>query len=135
MLEHCEEDDRESILTELHGHTMGLISDQFGNYVIQHVIENGEEKDRSRMIDEVMSQLLSYSKHKFASNVVEKSIEFGEETQRRQIIQALTSSNERGESPLLGLMRDQYGNYVIRMLPDLTAVLVANPSQRKCLGS
>jgi mRNA-binding protein PUF3 len=26
----------------------------------------------------------------------------------------LTSSNERGESPLLGLMRDQYGNYVIQ---------------------
>ncbi|GFF59833.1 pumilio homolog 2 [Aspergillus lentulus] len=114
MLEHCEEEDRESILAELHACTAHLIPDQFGNYVIQHVIENGEEKDRSRMINVVLSQLLMYSKHKFASNVVEKSIEFGEESQRRQIISTLTSANERGESPLLGLMRDQYGNYVIQ---------------------
>ena len=114
MLEHCEEVDRESILAELHACTVNLIPDQFGNYVIQHVIENGDEKDRNRMVSIVMSQLLAYSKHKFASNVVEKSIEYGTETQRHQIISTLTSSNERGESPLLGLMRDQYGNYVIR---------------------
>ncbi|OJJ43807.1 hypothetical protein ASPZODRAFT_145747 [Penicilliopsis zonata CBS 506.65] len=114
MLEHCEEVDRESILAELHACTPNLIPDQFGNYVIQHVIENGEEKDRSVMVNVVISQLLVYSKHKFASNVVEKSIEFGETNQRRHIIQMLTLPNERGESPLLGLMRDQYGNYVIQ---------------------
>ncbi|KAL2002502.1 hypothetical protein VTN02DRAFT_6637 [Thermoascus thermophilus] len=114
MLEHCEEVDRQSILAELHACTASLIPDQFGNYVIQHVIENGEETDRSRMISIVISQLLVFSKHKFASNVVEKSIEFGEDGQRRQIIHMLTSPNERGENPLLGLMRDQYGNYVIQ---------------------
>jgi mRNA-binding protein PUF3 len=114
MLEHCQEVDRQSILAELHACTTNLIPDQFGNYVIQHVIENGDEKDRTRMIDIVMGQLLAYSKHKFASNVVEKSIEFGAEHERKHIISTLTSANERGESPLLGLMRDQYGNYVIR---------------------
>ncbi|KAJ5778924.1 Armadillo-like helical [Penicillium paradoxum] len=114
MLEHCEEVDRQSILAELHACTSNLIPDQFGNYVIQHVIENGDEKDRTRMIDIVMGQLLAYSKHKFASNVVEKSIEFGAEHERIHIISTLTSSNDRGESPLLGLMRDQYGNYVIQ---------------------
>ncbi|OQD78531.1 hypothetical protein PENDEC_c001G01616 [Penicillium decumbens] len=114
MLEHCEEVDRQSILAELHACTANLIPDQFGNYVIQHVIENGEDQDRDRMIAIVMSQLLAYSKHKFASNVVEKSIEFGDEDQRHNIISTLTSPNDRGESPLLGLMRDQYGNYVIQ---------------------
>ncbi|PYI25676.1 mRNA binding protein Pumilio 2 [Aspergillus indologenus CBS 114.80] len=116
MLEHCEQADRESILAELHPCTAKLISDQFGNYVIQHVIENGEEKDRSRMINVVIGQLLTYSKHKFASNVVEKSIEFGEKSQRRQIIDTLTSVNDRGDTPLIGLMRDQYGNYVIQKI-------------------
>ena len=132
MLEHCEEIDRESILAELHACTSNLIPDQFGNYVIQHVIENGDEKDRSRMIQIVMSQLLAYSKHKFASNVVEKSIEFGEESQRHHIISTLTSPNDRGESPLLGLMRDQYGNYVIRKSSwCLSEVSHTNPTQRK----
>lgn len=114
MLEHCEEADRESILAELHTSTASLIPDQFGNYVIQHVIENGEEKDRSRMIAVVISQVHHFSKHKFASNVVEKSIEFGQESQRQEIIRLLTTPNERGENPLPGLVRDQYGNYVIR---------------------
>jgi mRNA-binding protein PUF3 len=137
MLEHCEEVDRESILAELHACTANLIPDQFGNYVIQHVIENGEEKDRDRMIQIVMSQLLAYSKHKFASNVVEKSIEFGTADQRHNIISTLTSPNERGESPLLGLMRDQYGNYVIRksnsyrtlFLSDITYRESSRPAQ------
>ncbi|KAH8695086.1 armadillo-type protein [Talaromyces proteolyticus] len=114
MLEHCETPDRESILAELHICTESLIPDQFGNYVIQHVIENGDEKDRSRMISAVVKNIHNFSKHKFASNVVEKSIEFGEDTQRREIIRLLTAHNDRGESPLLGLMRDQYGNYVIQ---------------------
>ncbi|KAE8372881.1 armadillo-type protein [Aspergillus bertholletiae] len=114
MLEHCKEEDREAILAELHVCTGKLIPDQFGNYVIQHVIENGEDKDRSRMVTIVLSNLLTYSKHKFASNVVEKSIEFGEESQRHKIISMLTSTDEDGENPLLGLIRDQFGNYVIQ---------------------
>ncbi|KAL4898579.1 armadillo-type protein [Aspergillus ambiguus] len=114
LLEHCTEDDREAILAELHECTARLIPDQFGNYVIQHVIQNGQEKDRSRMITVVMSNLLAFSKHKFASNVVEKSIEFGSPVQRRQIVSKLTSPNEDGQNPLEGLIRDQYGNYVIQ---------------------
>ncbi|KAK1149860.1 mRNA binding protein puf3 [Aspergillus melleus] len=114
MLEHCKQVDREQILSELHACTTKLIPDQFGNYVIQHVIEHGEEKDRSAMINIVISNLMSHSKHKFASNVVEKSIEFGEEGQRCHIISMLTQSNDRSESPLPALIRDQYGNYVIQ---------------------
>lgn len=134
MLEHCEEVDRESILAELHACTATLIPDQFGNYVIQHVIENGDEKDRSRMINIVISQIHNFSKHKFASNVVEKSIEFGEESQRLEVIRLLTAPNERGESPLLALMRDQYGNYVIRKSPTSCLSIMANSSTEKVLG-
>jgi mRNA-binding protein PUF3 len=133
MLEHCDEPDRQSILAELHACTASLIPDQFGNYVIQHVIENGEEKDRARIISIVISQLLVFSKHKFASNVVEKSIEFGEPGQRSDILRLLTTPNERGENPLLGLMRDQYGNYVIRKCLDLLAT--AHRFQYLLIGS
>jgi mRNA-binding protein PUF3 len=130
MLEHCEESDKQSILAELHACTASLIPDQFGNYVIQHVIQNGDERDRSRIISIVMLQLLSFSKHKFASNVVEKSVEYGSAVQRSEILNLLITPNERGESPLFGLMRDQYGNYVIRtsIIPLLLAFANANPS-------
>lgn len=114
MLEHCNEADRESILAELHVCSASLIPDQFGNYVIQHVIENGQEKDRLRMIAVVISQLVMFSRHKFASNVVEKTIEFGQASDRSEILRIFTATNERGDTPLLGLMRDQFGNYVVR---------------------
>jgi mRNA-binding protein PUF3 len=114
MLEHCEEKAKQSILGEIHGCVSALIDDQYGNYVIQHVIENGDETDRSRAVSVVISQLFMYSKHKFASNVVEKSIEFGSPGQRAEILRLLTATSEVGENPALALVRDQYGNYVIR---------------------
>ena len=56
-----------------------------------------------------------FSRHKFASNVVEKSIAHGNDEQRREIVKMITTARSDGSSPLQVLMRDQYGNYVIRM--------------------
>jgi mRNA-binding protein PUF3 len=136
MLEHCEESARQSILRELHGCVPTLIIDQFGNYVIQHVIENGEEPDRSKIIAVVISQLFMYSKHKFASNVVEKSIEFGEPGQKAEILRLLTVANDKGDNPALALVRDQYGNYVIResLLISTSTCNIADSSLEKVLG-
>lgn len=114
MLEHCNEHTRFAILQELHSCTHTLISDQYGNYVTQHIIQHGRPEDRSKIIRMIIGSLVSYSKHKFASNVVEKSIEFGSFDERLQIVSKLTVTNERGESPVQGLIRDQYGNYVVR---------------------
>ena len=114
MLEHCEEPTRSAVLHELHLCAPSLINDQYGNYVTQHVIEHGRPEDRGRIIDLIIQNLVTFSKHKFASNVVEKSIEFGSKNERQRIVQTLTLMNERGESPVSTLIRDQYGNYVVR---------------------
>ena len=116
MLEHCEEPTRTAVLQELHACAPSLIVDQYGNYVTQHVIEHGREEDRSRIIALVTNQLSNFSKHKFASNVVEKSIQYGSKEERRKIVSTLTAVNEKGESPSQSLIRDQYGNYVIRKI-------------------
>jgi mRNA-binding protein PUF3 len=88
--------------------------DQYGNYVTQHVIEHGRDEDRSRIIALLTDQLSDFSRHKFASNVVEKSIQFGSKQERHKIVATLTAVNDKGESPSQSLIRDQYGNYVIR---------------------
>ncbi|MCJ1353527.1 MAG: mRNA binding protein puf3 [Icmadophila ericetorum] len=116
MLEHCQEPARGLLLEELHFCASSLIVDQYGNYVTQHVIEHGRPDDRAKIISLITSQLITYSKHKFASNVVEKSIQFGTDDQRQEIVRILTLMDEKGESPLQQLMRDQYGNYVIQKL-------------------
>lgn len=40
ILEHCTPEQVAPILEELHSHAEQLVQDQFGNYVIQHVLGN-----------------------------------------------------------------------------------------------
>lgn len=114
LLEHGTEADKAEIMGELHASAQILITDQYGNYVAQHVLQNGEPEDRERIIKLVMGQLLTLSKHKFASNVVEKCIEYGTPAQRTTIREQLTTAGPDGNNPLQQMMRDQFGNYVIR---------------------
>ncbi|TKA71826.1 hypothetical protein B0A49_06169 [Cryomyces minteri] len=118
MLEHCEEPTQTAILQELHACGSALIPDQYGNYVTQHVIEHGKPEDRAKVIELVKAQLLGFSKHKFASNVVEKCLVHGTDAQRKGIMLQMGEKNERGESTLVMLIRDGYGNYVIQKLLD-----------------
>lgn len=115
ILEHCGEQAQAAILKELYACGGSLIQDQYGNYVTQHVIEHGKDEERAKIIALVTAELVQFSKHKFASNVVEKSIEFGTDEQRRSFLSILTTTPPNGNPPLQSLMRDQYGNYVIRM--------------------
>jgi ribosomal protein S7 len=114
MLEYCRPEVKRMILDELLEHILPLISDSYGNYVVQHIIQNGEPHDRRRVVTIVLQQLLTFSKHKFASNIVEKSMDCADEDQRREILRGLTAPDAQGVTPVLSLMRDQYGNYVLR---------------------
>ena len=33
----------------MHNHTEALIQDQYGNYVVQHVLDHGLDKDKSKI--------------------------------------------------------------------------------------
>lgn len=90
------------------------------NYVIQHVIERGKPEDREKIISGVLGQVLELSKHKFASNVVEKCVAFGSYDDRQQIIDEIMEVNTDSSSPLLAMMKDGFGNYVIQKLLDVT---------------
>ncbi|KEF61182.1 uncharacterized protein A1O9_02747 [Exophiala aquamarina CBS 119918] len=114
MLEHCQPKVKRVILDELLQNIQPLILDSYGNYVVQHIIQSGEPQDRRFVVNIVIKQLLVFSKHKFASNIVEKSIDFADQDQRIEILRQLTTPDEMGSTPVLGLMRDQFGNYVLQ---------------------
>lgn len=78
----------------------GLIQDQYGNYVIQHVIQYGRVDDQTLVVGEVRSSLLAYAQHKFASNVVEKCLQFGSHEQKNAIIDEITQADENKYTPL-----------------------------------
>ncbi|KIV91149.1 hypothetical protein PV10_05722 [Exophiala mesophila] len=114
MLEYCQPNAKRMILNELLENIQPLILDSYGNYVVQHIIEGGELQDRRRIVNIVLSNLVNFSKHKFASNIVEKSIECADSDQRMAILRGLTAPDSNGRTPVMDLMSDQYGNYVLQ---------------------
>ena len=109
------------ILTELHSSMQqGMIADQYGNYVVQHVVQKGDPQDKAQVFRLVIAGLEGYSKHKFASNVVEKCIEFSDDLWRREVVNVLTAADQRrseGDTTLVSMIKDNFGNYVIRGPP------------------
>lgn len=120
MLEFCSGYPKRVILELLHGFTLHLVEDQYGNYVVQHVIERGDQRDRDRVMAVVKSSILSFSRHKFASNVVEKCFVYGSPKQRDELIHEILTPRADGIVPLHVMMKDQFANYVIQKLLDVT---------------
>ncbi len=114
VLEYGNETDKAAIMSELHHSAQVLIPDSFGNYVVQHVIKHGTAEDRAKIVAIVTNHLLTFSKHKYASNVVEKCIERATPEQLRGIREHLSEPGDEHSGPLPLMIRDQYGNYVVR---------------------
>lgn len=127
LLEYSNAEDQAFILSELNKFTYFLIQDQYGNYVIQHIIEFGRPKDKEAIFHTVSGSVVEFSKHKFASNVVEKAVMFGTDAQRASILDEVLVDNEKDDDSLvddksaLGLMmKDQFANYVVQKLVDVS---------------
>ena len=71
-----------------------MCQDQYGNYVVQHVVEHGPPDDRSQIIGTVRGKIVVLSQHKFASNVIEKCVMFGSRQERSQLIDEVCSFND-----------------------------------------
>ncbi|KAJ1569158.1 Pumilio 2, partial [Nowakowskiella sp. JEL0078] len=123
IFEHCTDDhtgnrgaNAKPLLDELHRYTLNLIQDQYGNYVIQHVLEHGKPQDKALIVGKVRGQVLQMSKHKFASNVIEKCVAFGTRRDRQMLIDEVIQGKPDGTSPLVAMMKDQFANYVVQKM-------------------
>ena len=100
---------------------LALIIDQFGNYVIQSILQLNINKYSS-----VIALLLSdnapyYSKHRYSCNVVEKCFDFCEKKERNILIKKLSSPEV-----ITDLILDEHGNYVIQKV-----LYYADPKKRE----
>jgi len=108
----------ENLYNELFPNFTELAQDQFGNYVLQHVAEFGSPPHRARATDLVCQNLAAMSCHKFASNVVEKVLTFGNASGHHRILDSALTIVPGEEPPVLRMMKDRYGNYVVQKLLD-----------------
>ncbi|XP_051510654.1 pumilio homolog 2-like isoform X4 [Myxocyprinus asiaticus] len=128
ILEHCTQEQTLPILEELHQHSEQLGQDQYGNYVIQHVLEHGRPEDKSKIVAEVRGKVLALSQHKFASNVVEKCVIHSSRAERALLIDEVCCQKDGPHSALYTMMKDQYANYVVQRMIDMS-----EPAQRKII--
>ncbi|KAJ3123181.1 mRNA binding protein puf3, partial [Physocladia obscura] len=102
IFEHCGDESGPQLtayaplIEELHRYTINLIQDQYGNYVIQHVLERGKPADKALITSKVRGQVLQMSKHKFASNVVEKCVAYGSKQDRQMLIEEVIAVRSDG---------------------------------------
>ncbi|CAL2050171.1 unnamed protein product [Caenorhabditis brenneri] len=127
VLEYCNDEQKQPVLDALNLHLKQLVLDQYGNYVIQHVIEHGSAKDKEQIVKDVINDdLLKFAQHKFASNVIEKCLSFGSQEDRNLIIDKVCGDPNDASPPLLLMMKDPFANYVVQKMLD-----VADPQHRK----
>ncbi|CAA0821201.1 Pumilio homolog 5 [Striga hermonthica] len=128
ILEYCSDDSRcRSIVDEILERVYDLAHDQYGNYVIQHVLERGKPSERRQIIERFSGNIVRMSQHKYASNVVEKCLEFGDAAERELLIEEILMQSEDNDN-LLGMMKDQFANYVVQKILD-----ISNEDQRERL--
>ncbi|KAK9063407.1 hypothetical protein SSX86_017277 [Deinandra increscens subsp. villosa] len=114
VLEHCHDPKTQSIvMDEILKSINMLAQDQYGNYVIQHVLEHGKPHERKCIIDELTGQIVKMSQQKFASNVVEKCLTFGTPEERQTLVTEMLGTTDENE-PLQVMMKDQFANYVVQ---------------------
>ncbi|TFY82620.1 hypothetical protein EWM64_g1389 [Hericium alpestre] len=128
--EHLTEEQVRPLLDELHKYAINLMQDQFGNYVIQFVLEHGKPHDRALIISKLRGQMLHMSRHKFASNVCEKALVCADADSRRALIDEIMTPKHDGVSPIVTMMKDQFANYVLQR-----ALTVVEGDQREELIS
>ncbi|CAA6655011.1 unnamed protein product [Spirodela intermedia] len=114
VLEYCDDPKTQRIMMdEILLSVCMLAEDQYGNYVVQHVLEHGKPHERSAIIKKLAGQIIQMSQQKFASNVVEKCLTFGSPAERQILVHEMLGSTDENE-PLQAMMKDQFGNYVVQ---------------------
>ncbi|KAK1298977.1 hypothetical protein QJS10_CPB14g01612 [Acorus calamus] len=114
VLEHCHDPMTQQIMMdEILKCVCMLAQDQYGNYVVQHVLEHGKPHERSAIITKLAGQIVQMSQQKFASNVVEKCLTFGGPIEREVLVNEMLGTTDENE-PLQAMMKDQFANYVVQ---------------------
>ncbi|MBA0578726.1 hypothetical protein Gorai_021000, partial [Gossypium raimondii] len=98
ILEHCKNPKTQNkVMDEILGSVSMLAQDQYGNYVVQHVLEHGKPHERSIIIKELAGKIVHMSQQKFASNVVEKCLTFGGPAERLLLVNEMLGSTDENE--------------------------------------
>ena len=100
---------QETLLIRIAEQTDALITNQYGNYVLQFVLSKRSNSVNGIIVENILKRIIDYAKQKYSSNVIEKCFEFCEQGLRNKIIAAIKTYEV-----IVTLLFDMYGNYVLQ---------------------
>lgn len=106
-------------MNEVLANTVSIAKGQWGNWVIQHILEQAEKsQDREAAFDIVLEEAVQLSMDQFASKVVEKALRIGGDQFLSKFIKRISNNDsvKRPRMALIDIASDQYGNYVVQWL-------------------
>ncbi|KAE8723425.1 Pumilio-like protein 5 [Hibiscus syriacus] len=104
---HCCVEDKESVYKEVLPHASRLMTDVFGNYVIQKFFEHGSPEQRNELADQLVGNMLNFSLQMYGCRVIQKALEVIELDQKIRLVEEL-------DDHVMKCVRDQNGNHVIQ---------------------
>eukprot|EP00371_Babesia_bovis_P001206 XP_001609853.1 pumilio-family RNA binding repeat containing protein [Babesia bovis T2Bo] len=102
---------RDELVETLIEHTLELIQDPFGNYVVQYILKLKNMDVNARIVKAVAPKATLYAKHKFSSNVIEKCLILTHTRIRNILVEKFVKAPY---DTLKDLMLHPFGNYVIQ---------------------
>lgn len=135
------DDDGVKVLEEVMESIEILIEDQYGNYVVQHILEHGSYENKIVVTDHVRVNIVRLCRHKFGSNVVELIMKHMPKEVVKSLIDLMLTPEDKkdgfGENknkdgtstkketvPLDHMTTDSYANYVVQRV-----IRMATPMQ------
>ena len=85
-----------------------LITDQFGNYIIQYLLSLEDSNISLNIINQIINNISFYCKHKYANYVIEKIFIHSNYIQKQNVIKKISSPEIIND-----LAFDQQGNFII----------------------
>ena len=105
----------EKVKKKIYENTMNLIVHQYGNYVIQVIMENWDDNELEDIVNLCKDKYVYLSNQKFSSNAVERIIEKNNQYLEYYINQICDNDN------LSKVITNNYGNYVIQKAVKLSS--------------
>ena len=113
-LKYANESQKQKLIHQILSEISSLINDEYGNYIIQFIVELREKEFNDFIYEYISKNVVSLSKKKFSSNVIDKCI-IQDDSHSYNLINYLINNKLIRE-----MITDQYGNYVVQKALNIT---------------
>ncbi|WVO14099.1 hypothetical protein L204_101727 [Cryptococcus depauperatus] len=111
-LETASPEDSQKLFEEIYPNAYQLMTDVFGNYVIQKMFEHGDQMQKAALAKKMQGHVLQLSMQMYGCRVVQKALEHVLSDQRAKLVAEL-------EPHILECVRSSNANHVIQRLINL----------------